>query len=76
LDGYFSYHAIPGNMRTMDVFRTQVVRAWLYALRRRSQRKGKRLTWERFARIADEWLPRARCRQDWPSERFYAIHPR
>jgi RNA-directed DNA polymerase len=76
LNGYFNYHAIPGNLGTMDVFRTQVVRAWLRALQRRSQRRRKQLTWARFARIADDWLPRARCRQTWPSERFYARHPR
>ncbi|MFO0811993.1 MAG: group II intron reverse transcriptase/maturase [Gemmatales bacterium] len=36
--GYYQYHAISGNLPAMEAFRTQVIRGWLFALRRRSQR--------------------------------------
>lgn len=72
--GYFQYHAIPGNRRTLDVFRTQVIRHWLRALRRRSQKH--RLNWDRFARLVRGWLPRAQTVHPYPSVRFYAMHPR
>ena len=72
--GYFNYHAIPGNRYTLDVFRTQVIRHWLRALRRRSQKH--RLNWARFAKLVIRWIPRARILHPYPSERFYAIHPR
>ena len=44
--GYFRYFAIPGNIPALGSFRTQVVRYWLRALRRRSQKH--RLCWETF----------------------------
>lgn len=34
--GYYNYHAIPGNKQAILVFRTEVCRHWLHALRRRS----------------------------------------
>lgn len=72
--GWLNYHAIPCNMQRLGEFRTQVARHWLAALRRRSQRH--RLTWARFRRIIDLWLPRPRVLHPWPSVRFDAKHPR
>ena len=66
--GYFAYHAVPTNMPTLDSFRTQVVRHWLHALRRRSQRD--RTNWEQMNAIAQRWLPRPRVTHPWPEERF------
>jgi len=37
VQGYFNYHAVPGNSRRLSVFRKEVGRAWLHALRRRGQ---------------------------------------
>jgi hypothetical protein len=46
VQGYFNYHAVPGNMAALEAFRTEAVRGWLRALRRHSQRH--RLRWDRF----------------------------
>jgi len=73
--GYFNYHAVPGNSDAIRGFRRQVSRAWLRALRRRSQ-KGKRLSWEKFNRHIQPLLPVARILRPYPSVRFYANHPR
>ena len=66
--GYFAYHAVPSNIRCLGRFRTEVVRAWLHALRRRSQRT--RTTWERMARLATRWLPHPRIVHPYPWDRF------
>jgi len=66
--GYFAYYAVPTNSEKLAAFRTQVLRAWLHALRRRSQRD--QTTWERVSHLADRWIPRARVQHPWPNERF------
>jgi group II intron reverse transcriptase/maturase len=74
VQGYFNYHAVPGNRDGLNVLRTQITRHWLRALRRRSQKH--RMNWERFSQIVDHWIPHARNLHPYPGERFYAIHPR
>jgi RNA-directed DNA polymerase len=54
VQGYFNYHAVPGNFAALQTFRREIVRAWLEALQRRSQRH--RLPWERFRSIIDRCL--------------------
>ena len=56
--GYFAYHAIPTNGHRLQVFRDEVTKAWLHALRRRSQRH--RMTWSRMHSLAERWIPRPR----------------
>lgn len=74
IQGYFNYHAVPGNMDSLNSFRTQVIWRWHRALRRRSQRR--RLTWVRFLRLVDVWIPSARIVHPHPNVRFDAMHPR
>jgi RNA-directed DNA polymerase len=74
VQGYFNYHAVPGNAVALDAFRTEVTRSWLRTLRRRGQRR--RITWERFRRHVDRWIPRPKILHPYPSERFFAKHPR
>lgn len=72
--GYLNYHAVPGNMRALNAFCTEVKRHWLHALRRRSQRH--RMPWSRFRRLIARWLPSPRILHPYPNVRFYAAHPR
>jgi hypothetical protein len=72
--GFFNYHAVPTNSRSLAVFRHYVTVLWQRALRRRSQKD--QFTWERARRLADEWLPRPRILHPWPDVRFAARHPR
>lgn len=74
--GYFNYHAVPGNSQVLKQFKHQVARHWIKALRRRSQKARVRMTWKRFYRIADRWLPQPRVIHPQPAARFYAKHPR
>ncbi len=74
VQGYFGYHAVPGNYPRMKAFRNLVTDLWRRALRRRGQRD--RTTWRKAFRLAAEWLPRARVLHPWPNQRFDATHPR
>jgi group II intron reverse transcriptase/maturase len=75
LQGYYNYHAIPGNIYSLGQFRNLITRAWLKALRRRSQ-KARRLTWARMRPIIDSWLPQPRILHPYPIQRFAVTHPR
>ena len=74
VQGYFNYHAVPGNIFQIGSFRTQVIKLWSRALKRRSQRN--KIQWDRFGKMANKWLPRAKILHPYPEERFYATHPR
>ncbi len=73
--GHQAYYAVPGNSDAVNAFRTQVIRHWLKALRRRSH-KGRRLTWARMNRVAARWIPPTRTVHPFPQARFAAMHPR
>lgn len=68
VQGYFNYHAVPGNVNRLSSFRKEVARAWLHVLRRRGQRG--RMPWCRFNALVGRYLPRARVLHPHPHERF------
>jgi len=72
--GYYNYHAVPTNSRALEAFHYHVIDLWRRTLRRRSQKVGS--TWERIARIANDWLPKPRILHPWPQQRFAVRHPR
>jgi len=74
VQGYFLYHAVPGNLDSLWTFRTRLTRLWRTQLLHRSQRH--RCNWPRMARLAARWLPKPRVLHPWPTERFAASHPR
>ena len=70
LRGHYQYYAVPDNIEALSAFRRQIIRSWLWTLRRRSQRA--RLTWERMWLLADRWLPQPKILHPWPEQRFAA----
>jgi len=50
VQGYFNYHAVPGNLDSLWTFRVRVLRLWRTILRRRSQRS--RPNWDRINLLA------------------------
>jgi group II intron reverse transcriptase/maturase len=72
--GFFAYHAVPTNTRALNAFRHRVMDLWRRSLKRRSQRD--RTTWERIAKLADDFLPKPRILHPWPHVRFAVNHPR
>jgi RNA-directed DNA polymerase len=76
VQGWFNYHAVPGNYPSLAQFLTQVERLWLRFVRRRSQRGRRRWNWSRFSRLARRWLPRPKILHPYPNTRFRVAHPR
>ena len=74
VNGYYLYHAVPGNLSSLGVFRYRLCRMWRHVLRRRSQKR--RLNWERLNRLFERWLPHPRVLHPYPSVRFDATHRR
>ena|ERR1035437_944049 len=74
LTGYFAYHAVPTDMRSLAAFHHSVVRIWRRVLSKRSQKA--QINWERMERIANAWLPKPRILHPWPEQRFAVKHPR
>jgi group II intron reverse transcriptase/maturase len=74
VQGYFNYHAIPGNLDSLGAFRERVTRLWRWTLRRRGQRRP--ANWARMHRLAERWIPRPRVLHPYPERRFDATHPR
>jgi RNA-directed DNA polymerase len=74
VQGYFNYYAVPGNIDSLDSFRTQVIRQWHRALRRRSQKS--RMPWARFEQLVVRWVPTPKILHPYPDLRFDAKHPR
>ncbi|HMD06645.1 MAG TPA: reverse transcriptase domain-containing protein [Candidatus Acidoferrum sp.] len=74
VQGYFNYHAVPGNLTSLRSFRFEVRKRWLRVVRRRSQRSG--MTWALMDRFAAEWLPEPKILHPHPYLRFDAKHPR
>jgi RNA-directed DNA polymerase len=73
--GWCQYYAVPGNYARLRQFRDALQRMWLRALRRRSQR-GRRMTWKKFSRLSQRWLPTPRILHPYPSARFARRYPR
>jgi group II intron reverse transcriptase/maturase len=72
VQGYFNYHAVPGNLDSLGTFRDRLTRLWRTQLRHRQRH---RLNWDRLHRLAVRWLPAPHVLHPWPSERFAATHP-
>ena len=74
VQGYFNYHAVPGNSPRLRAFRYAVARLWWSVLRRRGSRRG--ANWDRVGRLVARWLPPVRILHPHPRERFDAMHRR
>jgi len=70
VEGYYRYHAVPGNLSVLSRFREQLCRYWRHVLRRRSQRR--KPDWDRLRPIVDRWIPRPRTLHPYPDVRFDA----
>jgi group II intron reverse transcriptase/maturase len=75
VQGHLNYYAVPGNKQSTDAFRSEIMRGWFRALRRRSQ-KARNLTWERFKRLVRTWLPTSRVKHPYPNQRLCVTNPR
>jgi RNA-directed DNA polymerase len=68
--GYYQYHAVPGNLSRLHLFRWRLGWVWCRALSRRSQRS--RISWARLHRLVERWIPVPRVLHPYPMQRFDA----
>src|ERR1700678_1548464 len=74
VEGYYRYHAVPGNTATLGRFRDRLCDLWRSMLGRRSQRS--RPSWNRIRPTFERWIPRPQVLHPFPDVRFDATHPR
>jgi RNA-directed DNA polymerase len=74
VQGHLNYYAVPGNLKSLGVFRNRVLAYWWRTLRRRSQKH--RINWTRTLALGKRWLPAPRTLHPFPDVRFAATHPR
>jgi group II intron reverse transcriptase/maturase len=74
ITGYYQYHAVPGNLPRLNLFRWRLRWVWWRALSRRGQRR--RVPLDRLSRLVDRWIPVPRVVHPYPMARFDASHPR
>ena len=74
VQGYFNYHAVAGNTRTLGTFRRRVIRLWRRQLRLRGQKT--RRSWAHLGELVRRWIPSQRILHPFPSVRFAATHPK
>ena len=72
MQGWLGYYAVPTSTRTLSRFRIELMRAWRWTLRRRSQQAY--LTWRRIVALSDRYIPPARILHPWPETRFAVNH--
>ena len=72
VQGYFNYHAVPGNFARLQSFRHDVIRHWWLIVRRRGQRPIRRAV---FDRLVDQYLPTPAILHPYPLAQFCAKHP-
>jgi RNA-directed DNA polymerase len=68
IHGWNNFHAIPGNIKRLQQYHDEIVKAWLSVLRRRSQRH--RWTWSRMQRMVRRVLPTPKILHPYPEQRF------
>jgi hypothetical protein len=74
VQGYFNYHAVPGNTASLSLFRHRLLVLWWHSVRRRSQKH--RISWTRMLALEKRWLPEPQVLHPYPDARFAANHPR
>jgi len=74
VQGYFNYHAVPGNIDSLSAFRYRVIRLWRTMLIHRGRKHH--VTWAQMHKLADRCIPQPRVLHLYPRVRFDAIHPR
>jgi group II intron reverse transcriptase/maturase len=74
VQGYYRYHAVPGNIVVLGRFRDRLCMLWRQALRRRSQKR--KPGWDRLRPTFERWIPRPRILHPYPDVRFDVRHPR
>ena len=67
--GFNNYYGVPGNLKSLNEFRTQICCIWLKVLRRRSHKAAK-YNWFKFQRLVKRYIPSAKNSHPYPNQRL------
>jgi len=76
VQGWYNYHAIPGNRHALNAFRTEVSRLWRKLLQRRSHKAKSKWPWSRMKRLIRRWIPSVRIVHPYPDDRLTVPYSR
>ncbi len=65
--GTMNYYSVPGNLKVLNAYRTEISKLWLHALRHCSQ-KASKLTWVKMRRIINQYVPSVRVIHPYPNQ--------
>ncbi|KEQ17206.1 DNA polymerase [Endozoicomonas numazuensis] len=68
VQGHNNYFAVPGNLKAINLFRREICRYWLRALRKRSQRHT--LTWTKMTKLIKYFIPSSMLTHPYPNQRL------
>ena len=68
VQGFYNYHAIPGNGPVLDRFKTAVSKLWLKTLKRRSQKST--INWKKLTRLIRLFIPSVVTVHPYPNQRL------
>lgn len=68
VQGFYNYHAVPGNGYALDGFKTAISRLWLRSLRRRSQKST--VNWKRLNKLIRLFIPSVKIVHPYPNQRL------
>jgi len=68
--GFYNYYGVPGNLKSLNEFRTQICCLWLKVLRRRSH-KATKYNWHKFQRLVRRYIPSAKNVHPYPNQRLH-----
>ena len=74
IQGHYNYYGVPGNIKRLDTFKSEIVRGLLKMLRRRSQKS--KLVWKTFGPFINRTLPKPHIVHAYPGARFDAKYSR
>jgi len=67
--GFYHYFGVPGNLKSLSTFRTQICRMWLRLLRRRSH-KATKFNWHKIQRLIKRYIPTVKVIHPYPNQRL------
>jgi hypothetical protein len=68
IQGFYNYHAVPGNRFALDGFKTAISKIWLRNLKRRSQKS--RMNWKRLTKLIRMFIPQVKIVHPYPNHRL------
>jgi len=74
ITGFNNYYAVPGNMESLQLFRTEICKSWRKSLRRRGNKRP--INWRNTTSLIRQWIPSVRIVHPYPLQRWSVKYSR